>query len=230
MAERIIDLVDAQVRRAELCRSRSQPQDAEAHFEPNPVVTISRQLGSGGRQVGHILADKLAFSIWDAELVEQIAKDASVGERLVNSFDEKAVSEIDVLVRHLVGEPRIGGFQYKRHLTRALLQIARLGNAIILGRGANFVLPHALNVRIVATRELRVHNMMQFEGMSQNEAVHAIGASDNARADFSRRLWGRDWADPLLYDLVLRMDEFSNAQAADIIAAALAIRTGPRSG
>ena len=225
MSERITDLVDAQIRRSELSHVVRDEETGPVPEERWPVVTISRQLGSGGRRVAEKLADTLEFSIWDAELVEQMAKDASVAERLVKSFDERAVSEIDVLVRHLVGEPRIGGFQYKRHLTRTILQIARLGNAIILGRGANFILPHALNVRIVGSRELRIDNMIQFEGQNRNEAMRAMDASDSARADFSRRIWGREWNDPIFYDMVIRMDEFTNDQAAQVLAEALRIRT-----
>lgn len=67
--------------------------------------------------------------------------------------------------------------------------------------------------------------MIQFEGQNRNEAMRAIDASDSARADFSRRIWGREWNDPIFYDMVIRMDEFTNDQAAQVIAEALRIRT-----
>jgi len=222
MTQKIIDLVDRQVNKSLLAQSSLQGEKGTA-AKPLPyrrVITISRELGSGGRRVAEELANMLQLSLWDRELVERIAEDADVADHLVRHFDEHVVSEIEVLVRHLAGEPRIGGFQYKRHLARTILQIARIGNAIILGRGANFILPHALNVRIVASCEVRIHNLMQFEGMSRREAEDAIQRSDRERADFTRRLWGRKWDDPLCYDMTLRMDEMTNLDAASVIAAA----------
>ncbi len=222
MSEKIIDLVDRQVNKSLLAQSRCEEEGkgAAAVVPYCRVITISRELGSGGRRVAEELANTLHLSLWDRELVERIAEDADVADHLVRHFDEHVVSEIEVLVRHLAGEPRIGGFQYKRHLARTILQIARIGNAIILGRGGNFILPHALNVRIVASRELRVHNLIQFEGLTRKEAEAAIDESDRERAEFTRRLWGRKWDDPLCYDMTLRMDEMTNADAAAIITTA----------
>lgn len=226
MAEKITDIVDRQVMRSELTqRSAEQKGTPNGRMQPYMrVVTISRELGSGGRRVAEELAALLSFSIWDKELVEHIASDADVADHLVRKFDEHTVSEMEVLLRHLVGEPKIGGFQYKRHLTRTILQVARIGNAVILGRGANFVLPHALNIRVIASRDLRIHNMVQFEGLSSREATSRIDDSDRDRAEFTRRIWGRDWNDPLHYDIVLRMDEMTNAHAAKVIAEAFTLR------
>lgn len=224
MNQSLVDLVDAQVRRSELAGRALEQETVEPVRAWETVITISRQLGSGGRRVAEKLSEMLGYSIWDAELVDAIARDAHVQRSLVANFDEHLVSEIDVLVRHLAGEPRIGGFQFKHHLTRALLQISRLGSAIILGRGAHLVLPKALNVRIVASDQVRVQNMAEFEALTPQEAEKRIAASDRDRADFAKRTWGRDWADPLAYDLVLRMDEFSHEQASQIIISALQSR------
>lgn len=232
MTENITDLVDRKVRESELSRQQLQeegllPPHVPAHSR---VITISRELGSGGRRVAEALSARLKFSIWDKEIVEGIADSANVSDHLVRYFDEHAVSEIEVLVRHLAGEPRIGGFQYKRHLVRTILQVGRIGSVIVLGRGANFVLPHALNVRVVASRDLRIHNLIEFERLSQKDAIHQIEESDRQRAEFTRRMWGRDWADPMYYDLVIRMDEITNEQAADIIAHAFRTRTVEKTG
>lgn len=221
--ERVLDLVDQQVRRALLGNQVAASEVAQPLF-PKPVVTISRELGSGGRRVAEILSEALGFSLWDGELVEQMAADAHVEQKLIENFDEHVISEIEVLLRHLAGEPRIGGFQYKRHLTRTILQIAKLGNAIILGRGANFIVPQALNVRIIASRELRIHNLMQYESYNRHDAIRHIEESDRERTDYAKRLFGRDWHDALAYDLTLRIDEFDNQQAAEVIIRALEVR------
>ena len=224
MSEHIVDLVDYQINRAEIAARKLQEEGLQPEKGGGPVVTISRQLGSGGRRVAEKLSDILGFSIWDAELVEQIAASAKVANRLLAELDERVLSEIEILVRHLVGAPEIGGLRYKRHLTRTLLEIGHLGKAIILGRGANFVLPEALNVRIIASRELRVQNMVRFEDVDAKHALRRIEESDHDRAEFSRRIWGRDWADPMNYDLILRMDELTNEKAAQIVACALRVK------
>ncbi len=230
MASDIRDLVDNQIRRAELARRRLAEDGLGLGHKLLPVITISRQLGSGGHDVAVALSELTHFSLWDKQLIEAIAEDSHVANKLVTALDERVISETEILLRHLVGEPKIGGFLYKKHLTRTILQIGRLGNAIIVGRGANFILPQALNVRVVASRDLRVHNLMQSLEIDARSAVLQIDESDKHRSDFSKRLWGRAWDDPLHYDLTIRTDEFEIGEAAQVITAALQFRLVHRVG
>lgn len=194
--------------------------------KPGPVITISRQLGSGGRLVAGRLSERLSWSLWDKDLVDAIAENADVSHRIVADFDEKTISEIDILARTLAGEKEIGRFYYGHHLARVILAVARHGNAIILGRGANFLLTGALNLRIVSSEDLRIENLMKYGEMSREEALDRIQESDRERAEFVKRLYQKDIEDPLAYDLVITLDDFGIEGAVEIILTALEVKAG----
>jgi len=228
MSRDIISLVDQQ-----LLKSRgAQPGIldklglGQPPSKPGPVITISRQLGSGGRLVAGRLSERLGWSLWDKDLVDAIAQNADVSRRIVEDFDEKTISEIDILARTLTGEYKIGGFFYGHHLAKVILAVARHGKAIILGRGANFLLSGALNVRIVASEELRIKNLMEYGELSREEAIARIRESDKERSEFIRSLYGKDIEDPLAYDLVITLDDFEIEGAVEIIITALGVKTG----
>lgn len=201
-------LVVEQLRRSELA-AKHAAEGAAAPETGGPVITISRELGSGGRVVAERLASILNWSLWDKELVNAIARNASVQSKVVESFDEKAISEIEVMMRAIMGEHELGGFLYSRHLARAVISIAKRGNAIILGRGANFLLKGALRVRVHATNEVRVANLKRFEGWTEDQAIEAIRKSDRERSVFVRRMFRRDVNDPEAYDLVILSDHLN---------------------
>lgn len=214
------ELVSQQVHRSELARRRELEPGI---FCSNPVVTISRRMGSGARIVAAKLAQELGWSLWDKDLIDAIAEDADVSRRVVEAFDEKTVSEIEAFARGVLGDYELGGFLYVRHLARALAAISRLGNAIILGRGANFVLKDALSIRIDASDERRIHNMMDYEDLSAPEAEARIRRSDRERRDFLIRAFGREKVESAHYHLTIWMDDFSTDDAVEIIKAALKV-------
>lgn len=224
MTKAIEDMVRDQVQRSELSRRASLLTSGEARSGPPPVVTVSREYGSGGRLVGKALAEELGWSFWDKELVDAIAKNADVGRYVVESFDEKTLSEIQVLARSIFGNRDFGSFYYHKQLAVAVLAIARHGNAVIVGRGANFLLPKALNVRIEASMDTRIRNAMSYSNVSRSEAIQQIQYNDRERAEFIKRIFGRDIDDHTAYDLTIMMDCFSIRDAVSISLAAVAAR------
>lgn len=218
MARHIEQIVNEQVRKSELARERQQyVQEICTHS----VVTISRRMGSGARIIAEKLAEDLGWSLWDKELVNSMAQHARVSQKVVQAFDEHTVSEIELFARGLFGDEQMAGFIYARHLARAVKSIARLGNAIILGRGANLILPDALKIRIDESDDLRIQNMMQFEGLSAVQAREKLRHSDRSRRQFLVSLFGKERADAANFDLSLWMDNFTNDDAVEIIKTAI---------
>lgn len=219
MPRYIEQMVSQQVRRSELARRR----DAENGHPPceTSVVTISRRMGSGARVVAQSLADKLGWSLWDKELLDAMAEHAQVSERVVQAFDEHTISEIELFTRGLFGEQEMAGFIYPRQLARAVKTISKLGNVIILGRGANFILPDALKVRIDASDEYRIRNMMEYEGLTRDEATAKLHASDRDRRHFLTTVFGKERVEHAVFDLTIWMDRFTNDDAVEIILAAV---------
>ena len=212
------ELVNSQLRRSELAR-RKQAEKGEPCR--HPVVTISRRMGSGARVIAAKLAEDLGWSLWDKDLLDAIAEDADVSRRVVESFDEKTISELELFARGALGDYVSSGFLYPVHLAKAVGAIARHGNAIILGRGANFLLPKALNIRIDASDDVRIHNMMNYENLTRDEATRRLHESDREREQFISRVFGRGRVEHSHYDLLIWMDAFTNDDAVDIIKTAL---------
>jgi len=218
MTRYIEELVSKQVRKSELAR---QKQGKAGTPVPVPVITISRTMGSGARIIAEKLADDLGWSMWSKELIEEIAHNADVSRRVVEEFDEKAVSEIEAFTRTILGDHEMGSFLYLKHLARAVAAIAKLGNAIILGRGANFLLPQALNIRIDASEQKRIDNMMRFEYLTYAEAEEKIRRSDRGRHEYLVSTFGREKVENAPFDLTIWMDQFTNDNAVAIIKTAL---------
>lgn len=219
MPKYIEELVSQQVRRSEIAHQKR----VELGEEPctYSVITISRGMGSGARIISQKLANELGWSLWDKELLDAMAEDADVSRKLVEEFDEHTRSEIHLFARAAFGDHEAGGFIYARHLAHTVAAISKLGNAIILGRGANFLLPHALNIRIDASEELRIKNMMTYEDLDREQAAAKIRQSDKEREHFAIQVFGREKVESFHYDLSIWMDEFTNDDAVEIIKVAM---------
>jgi cytidylate kinase len=221
----IEELVNQQVLRSELAKQRNLQEGKHCK---NCVVTISRRMGSGARVIAEKLAQETGWSLWDRELVDAIAQDAHVSRQLVDAFDEKTISEIDLLVRAALGSYQMDGFVYAKHLTRAVASIAKLGNAIILGRGANFLLPDALNIRIDAPDQQRISNMMKYEGLTRDRAEIRIRESDREREHIIKTIFGKHPSDIAYNDLTISIQQFSNDDAVELIMKAIKLRFAPK--
>jgi cytidylate kinase len=121
---------------------------------------------------------------------------------------------------------------YLRTLTAVINGIAARGNVIILGRGGQAILQHhpeAMHVCIVAGREERIENLMQRDGLSEQEAEHRIKHSDQNRQAFHRRFFKVDAENPRLYNVMIHSGRISPAGAIALIEVAARERT-PRAG
>lgn len=203
-------------------RSIEELQKRERVRVVRPVVTISRQMGAGGTEVAQKLAEMLGepWRVWDQQIIDAIANHAEVRREIVQSLDEHAQGEIDTVVKSLLG---IGGIEtpsYRKHLAEVILSIERAGFAIILGRGANFLLPRALNVRLRASLPVRIQRVMEQMKLTREQAEHAIRDSDRQRAAFVRQTFGRNIDEDGAYDLIIYTDDLSTEGTARIIYAA----------
>lgn len=223
MNKDIMTIVDDQIRRAQILRQaamQSLGPDETANLRKR-AITISRQFGSEGRLVAQRLSERLGWVLWDRDLVDAVAKDAEVSRRVVEEFDERTISEIEILARTALGDVQVGSFIYPLHLAHAVIAIASHGNAIILGRGSSYILPDALSVRIIAREKTRVAVVMRECSVSRDEATRRIHESDRQRAAFIRNTYGKDINDPLAYDLMIRIDEIGIEGTVEVITTAM---------
>jgi len=188
-----------------------------------PVIAISREPGSGGRIVATELGKKLDFDVFHQEIINEMAESAQVNSRILETLDEKGLSVLEDWITSLVNTQHLWPDQYLRHLMKVIGTVGKHGNAVIVGRGANFVLPPEgrIRVRIVAPLDVRVENVSRNFGVSAEDAKRRIIRTESERRAFIRKYFNADITDPINYDLVLNTETLSLEAAADAIKSAL---------
>jgi cytidylate kinase len=208
-------IVEQQVARWQLERARRREE-----ARPHPVITVSRQYGARGAAVAHAVAERLGYSYWNREIVEEIARHAQVSELLVRNFDEHHRASIVETVRSMTVGGRLSSSEYFRELALVVHGIAQHGDAVIVGRGAGFLVPTAFRVRVVAPVDDRVRGLSERRGISASEARTQVADTDADRAAFVHDHYGRVVDDPAAYDLYVNTASFGVDGAADIVVAA----------
>lgn len=186
--------------------SRLSPQKNYQLKGPLPIITISREMGSGGKPVANLVAKRLGdpWKVYDHEIIDEIAKEAHLEKKLVRSIDEKKLPLADELIAEIFGRRFLNMSGYYKHLIKVLSLIGQRGYAIILGRGANFIFPYALKIRIICEMNQRITWEMTCENISRSEAVKRINESDEERKNFVQTLFNHDHKKAHHYDMTIR--------------------------
>ncbi len=198
-ARSVLQIIDEQVKRWEILRR-------EKKEEPGiPVITISREPGSGGRLVAEGIAERLGLDLFHREVIQRMAESTDISTRVLETLDEKGLSVLEDLISEIVSERHLWPDQYLKHLMKVIGTIGKHGRAVIVGRGASFILPREgrFSVRIVAPLEVRVQNVARTFNVSVEEARRRVIRTESERRAFTRKYFYADIADPMNYDLVI---------------------------
>lgn len=190
-----------------------------------PVITVSRLPGAGGRSLAKKLAEDLKIDLFDSAIVEEIAKNSKVSLRIVQTLDEQDRSIFDDWIQAL-GENHMWSYEYLEHLTRVVGGIGAHGHAIIVGRGASYILPTevCLRVLVVAPLQTRINNVIKAYGVSESEAKRRIIRTESDRKAFIRKYFNADMTDPMNYDLVINTKNFDIDAAVKVVTEAFSSR------
>ena len=192
-------LIEEQVQKWQIMRKTPRPKTEL------PVITVSREPGSGGKLVAAGVADRLGFDLFHQEVIHEMAQSAQVETRLLETLDEKGLSVLEDWISSLIQERHLWPDEYLQHLMKVVATIGKHGRAVIVGRGANFILPPGkrLRVRVVARRENRIENVAREFGVSIETAQKRIIKTESDRRAFIRKYFYANIADPLNYDLII---------------------------
>lgn len=193
---------------------------------PGPYVTISREAESGGAEIARRLAERLGWSVLDRELVNKLAQRLELEPRLLELMDETRVGWFSETLLNLFNSRLVLQGSYVSMLSRVIALAAFDGCVIIVGRGANLVLPpdDGIRVRVVAPRALRLAALAEREGLDRKEAAIRLDEIDTSRVEFIRRQFHADVRDATLYDLVIDSARFGLGGSAALIHRALELR------
>ncbi len=194
----IEQLVDEQLER---WKAETQERRAAA----KTLITVSREPGCNGGAISGKLAREFRLDLYAGKIVEEVAKSARMTTAVIESLDEKGRSMLDDWLAILDPAHKLSSNQYLSYLAKLIGTVARHGHAVILGRGANFMIEaeRQLRIRLIAPREWRIRNSMDRFGVSRRDAERKVAQVETDRRDYILRYFNVDIADPVNYDLVI---------------------------
>jgi cytidylate kinase len=186
-----------------------------------PTITVSRDPGSGGRDVAHVIAKELGIKCIDKnELAKKIALNSGVKLRLVEkALSDETSSSIESILNNILGLESLPEESFIKGLTSVVLDFASRQPAVILGSGINFILPIKSNfrVRVTAPRRVLVQFAMQHEHHDAARAREVIDAYIKARHDFVFKYFNKSIEKSHYYDVVVNTQNLTIDQAVNII-------------
>lgn len=192
------------------------------------TVTVSRQTGSGA----HSIAEKLAayleahqesehcpWTVFDKNIVYKVLEDHHLPGRLAQYMPERKISDIDDAVGELLGlHP--SAWTMVEHTTETILRLAKMGNVILVGRGAPVIaskLNNAFHVRLIGSPAKRAEHASEFYHLTNKEALAFVEKEDRERERYLKKYFHRNIDDPLLYHLIINTDKVTFDEAARTI-------------
>ena len=175
------------------------------------VITVGRQYGSGGREIGTMLAEKLGIAYYDDMLLKEAAKESGLCEDLFHSFDERpksflysvAMDPYSFSMNHVMPK---GSIEQQVYLATydTIKKLADKGPCVLIGRCADYALKDrddVINLFITAPLENRIERVARRNGITRDEAKERIKRTDKSRASYYNYYSSKDWGDAKSYDL-----------------------------
>lgn len=197
-------------------------------IKPGPCITISRETGARADVISDKLiamfqdqfnGNSLHWTVFDKNLIEKVLQDHHLPQRLGKLMEEEKYSAIKSISSELLGgQPAIWTLVYKTIET--ILQLAQIGNVIILDRGANIItskLPNTFHIRLVAPVDERIEHIHELFNLDKKDAIDYIRKEDQDRKDYVMNYFHKDINDPLLYNLIINTHLFTDDEAVQII-------------
>ena len=181
----------------------------------NTIITIGRQFGSGGREIGYMVADKLGIKLYDKEMLQRAAQDSGICEELFESHDEKPSNSF---LYSLVMDTYSMGYSgstyndmpinHKIFLAQfdAIKKIANEGPCILVGRCADYALegyPNLLSVFIHADLDARIKRIAKKYDLTDAKAKDLIIKTNKKSASYYNYYTDKRWGDDDSYDVCL---------------------------
>jgi hypothetical protein len=198
-------------------RGESASETAD-RFPSSLTIALSREAGGRGGSIARRVGRKLGWQVVDQELLEFLTQDEQAFQELPDPARQWAEERLDQLLRARVlsNEPGVVA------LARAVLLLGSVGEVVIIGRGAGYILPPAatLHVRVIAPESDRIAYMSQWLRLSADEATEEVRRRDVRRAEFLSAQIGCAADDPNPYDFVLNSSRMGEEASAELIAQA----------
>lgn len=198
------------------------------------IITIGREFGSGGHEVGRRLAAELGMKLYDKELLKLMAQESNICEQVLEDYDEKNTgSLLYSIMMDVYPSMNYVGNTLQRQIYKAqydtIRKIGEKGGCVIVGRGADYILrdiPRVTSVFIHASEEFRVSRIMEYEHVNEQKAKDIISKADKKRASFYNFQTEKKWGSVASYNLSLDASDIGIDGCVSVIRAYLELKYG----
>ncbi|HIY63560.1 MAG TPA: cytidylate kinase-like family protein [Candidatus Mediterraneibacter stercoripullorum] len=194
------------------------------------IITIGRQFGSGGHEIGQKLADRLGIPLYDNQLVSMAAKELEITEEAAQRADEANLNTFlaGYQANMLAYPDFISGSSYIyslnedvfRKQTKIIRELAGKGSCVIVGRCADYILrenPECINVFICAEKKDRVARISERYGVTEKKAAYMMRKTDRERAFYYESHTGLDWGSINSHQILFNVSLLGQERIVDIL-------------
>lgn len=193
------------------------------------VITIARRYGSGGKQIGKMLAKELDIPCYDREILKMASEDSGINESLFGKADETEKRSLlysivkKVYKGELIG-PDKGKFTSEENLfnyqAKIIKELAEKQSCIIIGRCADYILKDrkdVIRIYIYSNEEQSIKNIHEVQGLDEKEARNRMERHDRSRGEYYKYHTGHEWSDARNYDICINTDNMTFEQCVNLI-------------
>ncbi|WPC23910.1 cytidylate kinase-like family protein [Brachyspira hyodysenteriae] len=194
------------------------------------IITISRQYGSGGRNIGKLIANKLKINFYDKEFIEIVAKRTGINKEYLEDVEEKFTNDnlfFSAFHKEHFSSPFSDEIKYStldkmfEIQSEVIKDIANKGSCVIIGRCANFILKNTqhqcFNVFIHAPDKNRIERITKEYGVQIENAETQLRNTDKYRSNYYKYYTGMEWGNMVNYNLTIDSGCFDDENVCNII-------------
>lgn len=198
--------------------------------ESKYVITIGRQYGSGGREIGRVVANALGIKYYDKELLTEAARSSGVCQEMFEAVDERTPSFFSNLWSfnlgfntgaYLLGNTPLSDDRIYTAQCAVMRELAEKSSCVIVGRSADYVLrnnPRLVSVFIHASLEARVKRIMGRGDCETEDAARSLAAKkDKLRSSYYNFYTDKTWGNAASYDLSIDSSKLTSEEVCKMI-------------
>lgn len=184
----------------------------------NKVITITRQYGSGGREIGRKLAEAYEIPFYDNEIITRAAKETGFAEAAFENIEDKAANSLLYSIAMGMNmfsnqEAGYSGLSLDDRIflaqSNVIRKVVKEGPCVIVGKCADYILKdkeNVVNLFIKASVDFRIHRSIEVDGLPEAKAAELVLKKDKSRANYYKYHSGERWDNVLNYDMAIRSD------------------------
>lgn len=191
----------------------------------NKVVTISREFGSGGREIGFLLAERFNIPFYDKELISLAAENSNIAEEVFHTHDELLAKQERITHEYSSLNPFSALYevpvsdQLFMAQSQIIRKLAQEGPCVIIGRCSDIIVEEGFHVFICSGMKKRVERLIRLEGGADGKKMETrIRSIDRKRRDYYQYYSGNEWGNPKNYHISLNSGKLGIQTCVEIVA------------